>query len=143
MLYPYLLLIGHKSVRSRLLCQDVRKRGQNKMPDLLSWLLNQYAELVAAVRFLSILPLPGVSQRFETESTSASSQRIVLGSGYFSLVGFFIGLLLSLLTVLLNPLFAHLALAALLVVALVLLTGGLHLDGVWDSVDRPLGCGTG
>ncbi|MFL5694508.1 MAG: hypothetical protein ACJ795_22160, partial [Ktedonobacteraceae bacterium] len=64
------------------------------MTDLSSWLLNQYAELVAAVRFLSILPLPGVSQHFETESTSTSSQRIVLGSGYFSLVGFFIGLLL-------------------------------------------------
>ncbi len=109
------------------------------MPDLLSWLLNQYAELVAAVRFLSILPLPGVSQHFETESTSASSQRIVLGSGYFSLVGFFIGLLLSLLIVLFNPLLPHLALAALLVVALVLLTGGLHLDGVMDSCDGLFG----
>src|SRR5438270_7624655 len=109
------------------------------MPDLLSWLLNQYAELVAAVRFLSILPLPGVSQHFETESTSASSQRLVLGSGYFSLVGFFIGLLLSLLTLLLDPLLPHLAVAALLVVALVLLTGGLHLDGLMDSCDGLFG----
>src|SRR5258708_33769735 len=99
------------------------------MPDLLSWLLNQYAELVAAVRFLSILPLPGVSQHFETESTSASSQRIVLGSGYFSLVGFFIGLLLSLLIVRFNPLLSHRALPALLVFAHVLPPGCLPLDG--------------
>src|SRR5258707_12291634 len=99
MLYPYLLLIERKSVRSRLFCQDVRKRGQNKMPDLLSWLLNQYAELVAAVPFLFILAVPGGSHRFETESPSASSQRTVLGCGSFSLAGFCIGTLLAFLSV--------------------------------------------
>src|SRR5438270_5191293 len=111
----------------------------SQMPDLISWLLDQYAELAAAVRFLSILPLPDPPQRIETESETTLPARVVLGSGYFSLVGLLLGLLLSLLTLLLDPLLPHLAVAALLVVALVLLTGGLHLDGLMDSCDGLFG----
>ena len=76
--------------------------------DLISWLLDQYAELAAAVRFLSILPLPDPPQRIETESETTLPARVVLGSGYFSLVG-------------------------------LLLTGGLHLDGLMDSCDGLFG----
>jgi len=108
-------------------------------PDLISWLLDQYAELAAAVRFLSILPLPDPPQRIETESETTLPARVVLGSGYFSLVGLMLGLLLSILILLLDPLLPHLAVAALLVVALVLLTGGLHLDGLMDSCDGLFG----
>src|SRR6266704_3755423 len=112
------------------------------MRSLISWLLNQYAELAAAVRFLSILPLPDPRhhlQHIEAESETTSPARVVLGSGYFSLVGLLLGLLLSILTLLLDPLLPHLAVAALLVVALVLLTGGLHLDGLMDSCDGLFG----
>lgn len=109
------------------------------MADFFSWLINQYSELVAAVRFLSILPLPGPPQSFETESGTTSPTRLILGSGYFSLVGLLLALLLSLCTLLLDPLLPRLAVAALLVVVLVLLTGGLHLDGLMDSCDGLLG----
>jgi adenosylcobinamide-GDP ribazoletransferase len=111
----------------------------NQMPDLISWLLDQYAELSAAVRFLSILPLPDPPHRIETGSETTSPVRVVLGSGYFSLVGLLLGLLLSILLLLLDPLLPHLAVAALLVVTLVLLTGGLHLDGLMDSYDGLFG----
>src|SRR5436305_9471470 len=91
----------------------------NQMPDLFSWLLDQYAELAAAVRFLSVLPLPDPPQRFETENKTTLPARVVLGSGYFSLVGLLLGLLLSILTLLLDPVLPHLAAAALLAVSLV------------------------
>lgn len=109
------------------------------MSNLFSRLLDQYAELAAAVRFLSILPLPDLPQHIETESETTSPARVAVGSGYFSLVGLLLGLLLSTLTLLLDPLLPHLAMAALLVVALVLLTGGLHLDGLMDSCDGLFG----
>src|SRR2546425_3315829 len=95
-------------------------RSPNQMPDLFSWLLDQSAELAAAVRFLSILPLPDPPQHIETESKTPSPARVVRGSGYFSLVGLLLGPLLSTLTPLLAPPLPHLAVAALLVVALVL-----------------------
>ena len=117
-----------------------KKRGCREMPELYSWLLDQYAELAAAMQFLTILSLPGPTQHFETGTgTTSSSPRLALGSGYFSLVGLLLGLLLALLLLLLDPLLPQLAVAALLVVALVLLTGGLHLDGLMDSCDGLFG----
>src|SRR5205807_9205305 len=109
------------------------------MRSLISWRLDQHAELAAAVRLLSILPLPAPPQRIEAESETTAPARLVLASGYSSLVGLLLGLLLSLLALLLDPLLPHLAVAALLLVALVLLTGGLHLDGLMDSCDGLFG----
>lgn len=114
------------------------KRAYFMKPSPFSWLLQQYAEFVAAVQFLSIVPLPGPTQRFEIENNLPSSLRLRLGSAYFPLVGLLLGLLLSLLLPL-DSLSPHLVLAALLVVALVLLTGGLHLDGLMDSCDGLFG----
>jgi adenosylcobinamide-GDP ribazoletransferase len=100
------------------------------------WLLDQYMELAAAMRFLSVLPLPANLQGFDTED---DTRRLRLGSGYFPVVGLALGLLLWLLILAVGPHLPSLALAALLVVALVLLTGGLHLDGLMDTCDGLFG----
>jgi adenosylcobinamide-GDP ribazoletransferase len=104
---------------------------------ILSWLLDQYIEIVAATHFLSVLPLPGPLQRFETSSTHDAP--LHLGSAYFPFVGFLLATLLYLVYLLLSSILPPLALAAVLVVALVVLTGGLHLDGLMDTCDGLFG----
>jgi adenosylcobinamide-GDP ribazoletransferase len=101
------------------------------------WLLDQYAELVAAVRFLSVLPLPEYPRRFDDDTVP-----LRVGSGYYPVVGLLLALLLSLLVVVGGPHLPSLALAALLVTGLVLLTGGLHLDGLMDACDGLFGGAT-
>jgi adenosylcobinamide-GDP ribazoletransferase len=96
--------------------------------------LLHYRKLVAAAAFLSILPLPGGKRLFTSASASPLS-----GGEYFPLVGALLALLLAGLTLLLAPLLPQLVLAALLVVGLVLLTGGLHLDGLMDTCDGLFG----
>ncbi len=100
------------------------------------WLLDQYIELAAAMRFLSVLPLPGSLQRFNSED---NTRRLRVGSGYFPVVGLVLGLLLWLPILAVGPHLPSLALAALVVVVLVLLTGGLHLDGLMDTCDGLFG----
>ena len=104
---------------------------------LLHWFVNQYAEVVAATSFLSVLPLPGPSNRFETNS--ASEQTLHLGSAYFPFVGFLLATILYLVQLLFGFVLPQLVLAAILVVALVLLTGGLHMDGLMDTCDGLFG----
>src|SRR5712692_8968239 len=104
-----------------------------------SFFLSQYLELVAAVRFLTILPLAGSTGLFDKDETAP---RLVAGSEYFPLVGLLLAFLLWLLVLVLAPLIPQLALAALLVVALVILSGGLHLDGLMDSCDGLFGGST-
>jgi adenosylcobinamide-GDP ribazoletransferase len=101
--------------------------------------LSQYKELVAAVRFLTILPMPGRAQLFEKDEANA---RFVVGCTYFPLVGLLLACLFCLLLLLLMSLVPQLALAALLVVGLVILTGGLHLDGLMDTCDGIFGGST-
>src|SRR5216684_4200952 len=104
-----------------------------------SFFLIHYLELVAAVRFLSVLPTPGGALLFDKNETTS---RLVIGCEYFPLVGLLLALLLWLLVLLFAHLIPQLALAALLVVALVILTGGLHLDGLMDSCDGLFGGST-
>jgi adenosylcobinamide-GDP ribazoletransferase len=66
----------------------------------------------------------------------------VVGGAYFPLVGLLLACVSWLLVLLLTPLVPQLALAALLVVGLVILTGGLHLDGLMDTCDGLLGGST-
>lgn len=93
-------------------------------------------ELIAAVRFLSVLPIPGSTRLFSSKDTAP---RLLIGGEYFPLVGLLLGLLLWLLVLVFAPLVPQLVLAAQLVVALVLLTGGLHLDGLMDTCDGLFG----
>ncbi len=104
---------------------------------LFAWLIDQYAEIVAATRFLSILPLPGPLDHFET--SRADEQTLHLGSAYFPFVGFLIATILYLVQLLFGFVLPHLVLAAVLVVGLVVLTGGLHLDGLMDTCDGLFG----
>jgi adenosylcobinamide-GDP ribazoletransferase len=108
-----------------------------------SWLrrriVSQYTEFAAAVQFLSVLPVPGSRQLFDKD---VNAPRLRIGCEYFPLVGLLLALLLWLLVLVLAPLVPQLVLAALLVVALVILTGGLHLDGLMDCCDGLFGGST-
>ncbi len=119
------------------MAEEQKRWGKrNLLSKLRSVFLGQYRELVAAVRFLSVLPMPGSTQLFDNYEVAP---RLVVGCAYFPLVGLLLACLLWLLVLVLTPLVPQLALAALLVVALVILTGGLHLDGLMDSCDGLFG----
>lgn len=118
-------------------CAPISHGGmRNLLASVRGVFLGQSRELGAALRFLTVLPVPGREQLFEKDE---ATPRLVVGLPYFPLVGLLLGCLLWLLVLLLTPLVPQLALAALLVVALVILTGGLHLDGLMDSCDGLFG----
>src|SRR3989440_1219345 len=119
--------------------QQFPRGMQDLLASVRSEFLSQYMELVAAVRFLSVLPMPGRMQPLEKDETAP---HLEVGSTYFPLVGLLLACLLWVLVLLLTPLVPQLVLAALLVVALVILTGGLHLDGLMDSCDGLFGGST-
>jgi adenosylcobinamide-GDP ribazoletransferase len=113
--------------------------SQNGLHRFKSIILNQYVEFAAAVRFLSLLPVPGSAQLFNKDE---SVPHIVVGCEYFPVVGMLLAFPLWLFTFILTQLVPHLVLAALLVAALVILTGGLHLDGLMDTSDGLFGSST-
>src|SRR5690348_2754278 len=98
--------------------------------------LSQYREFVTAVQFLSILPVRGSAQLIDKDEVTP---HIVVGCEYFPLVGLLLASLLWLLVLIFAPLVPQLVLAALLVTGLIILTGGLHLDGLMDSCDGLFG----
>ncbi len=81
-----------------------------------------------ALTFLTRIPLPTP----KVEITSEEFSRSYL---YYPLVGLVLGLILWLLAKAMIPYFPPLALGALVLVAQLMLTGGIHLDGFMDSMD--------
>jgi cobalamin 5'-phosphate synthase/cobalamin synthase len=83
--------------------------------------------LLAALQFLTTIPIP-IRKNVSPAQLGASVM-------FYPFVGCLLGLLLVGIGSLVNALFAREVVAALLLLAWVLLTGGLHLDGLMDACD--------
>jgi len=84
-----------------------------------------------ALRFLTIIP---ISRRHIPQGTELASSM-----AYFPLVGAVLGSILALVDMLLSHSRSNSLVAAFIVVTLVILTGGLHLDGLADTIDGLFG----
>jgi adenosylcobinamide-GDP ribazoletransferase len=82
---------------------------------------------LAALQFLTSIPVP-----LKRELSPAQLGR---ATAYFPLVGVIIGLILAVLNWLLYYILPPSVINALLIVALVIITGALHLDGFADTCD--------
>ena len=82
---------------------------------------------LAALQFLTSLPIP--------QKRELSPEQLGRATAYFPVVGLIIGLVLAGLNWLLLLILPPSVVNALLVVALVILTGALHLDGLADTCD--------
>ena len=86
-------------------------------------------ELLAALQFLTLLP---ISRHFTSEQMGRST-------AYFPVVGIIIGLVLAGVNYLLSWIFPSSVVNALLVAALAIFSGALHLDGLTDTLDGMAG----
>lgn len=88
---------------------------------------------LTAMRFLTVIPVPS---RWcgEADHESAQSQSLL----FYPLVGLIIGGLLLIVAFVTDP-FSSFLQATLMVTVWIVVTGGLHLDGVADSADAWLG----
>jgi len=83
--------------------------------------------LILALRFLTVVPVPGR----ESESASALGR----AAWWFPVVGLMLGGVLAIAALAVDALFPPLVSAALLVTGWKAATGGIHLDGLADSLD--------
>jgi len=83
--------------------------------------------LILALRFLTVVPVPGR----ESEGASALGR----AAWWFPLVGLMLGGVLAIAAPAADALFPPLVAAALLVTGWKAATGGIHLDGLADSLD--------
>ena len=83
--------------------------------------------LILALRFLTIVPVPG--------RESAGSSALGRAAWWFPVVGLMLGSALAVAALAADALFPPLVAAALLVTGWKVATGGIHLDGVADSLD--------
>ncbi|MDH3999513.1 MAG: adenosylcobinamide-GDP ribazoletransferase, partial [Desulfuromonadales bacterium] len=82
----------------------------------------------AAISFLTVLPLP--------QSWCGDERALGRSLVWFPLVGLLIGCVMALLDLALYSLFPGLLVpSALLLIAMIAVSGGLHLDGLADSAD--------
>ena len=80
-----------------------------------------------AVRFLTVIPVPG-GGKMKTEKMGRAV-------AFFPLVGLLLGLVLAGVNWLMAQFLPVPVTAILLVAAMTVLTGGLHLDGMMDTCD--------
>lgn len=80
-----------------------------------------------ALSFLTTLPFPF--------KKSLSDREVAASVSWFPLVGFVLGFIISLSFYLLTPLLPRQLNGVIVLVILVLLTGGFHLDGLADTAD--------
>ncbi|MEE8205120.1 MAG: adenosylcobinamide-GDP ribazoletransferase [Dehalococcoidales bacterium] len=85
---------------------------------------------LAALRFLTIMPLPG---------RQASPEEVGGSTAYFPLVGIIIGLILAGLNWFFSLLLPSAVVNGLLIVSMVVINGALHLDGFIDTCDGMAG----
>lgn len=78
---------------------------------------------LTAISFLTIIPVPGKHENFETSIC------------FFPAAGLLLGLILCGINLLISPFLPSLTVVIVLVTLLVLLTGALHLDGTADTFD--------
>jgi adenosylcobinamide-GDP ribazoletransferase len=90
------------------------------------------ARIRLAASFLTILPV--------AEERTRAPADVAASFGWFPLIGFAIGGALAIEYYLLGFIWARLLRSALVVMTLVIVTGGLHLDGLADTCDA-LGAG--
>lgn len=83
--------------------------------------------LIRALRFLTVIPVPGR----ESEGPVALGR----AAGWFPVVGLMLGSALAVAALATDALFPPLVAAALLVTGWKVATGGIHLDGLADSLD--------
>ena len=81
-----------------------------------------------ALRFLTTIRLPGMPEDIDPVQLGRST-------GYFPLVGLLLGLILAFLSLTLVYVLPQSVVNALLIMFLVVLTGGMHIDGFIDTCD--------
>jgi adenosylcobinamide-GDP ribazoletransferase len=86
---------------------------------------------LAALAFLTRVPVP--------RSIDRSMARVAAAQAWFPVVGLLIGLMLLGIDEAASRALPHASVDVLLVVALVIITGGLHLDGLSDAADGVFG----
>jgi adenosylcobinamide-GDP ribazoletransferase len=83
--------------------------------------------LILALRFLTVIPVPG--------RESAGPEALGRAAWWFPVVGLMLGSVLAVAALAVDALFPPLIAAALLVTGWKVATGGIHLDGLADSLD--------
>ncbi len=90
-------------------------------------MLKYWQQFVFAVKFMTRIPLP-----FEVDYTEELPAKSM---AYYPLVGAIIGIILICVNIIMSLLFPYSVVNIIILITLIYLTGGLHLDGFMDSID--------
>jgi adenosylcobinamide-GDP ribazoletransferase len=83
--------------------------------------------LLTAIQFLTIIPIPSLCQPDERDLRRSLF--------FFPIVGLFLGAILALLDIGVSWIFASLPASVLIVIAMLAVSGGFHMDGLADTAD--------